>query len=60
MMKYQERTDKLSSLQKDCERFLNQSSMNDMLREDRKELQKMVNFKRERSPKEVTDEPVLL
>ena len=34
--------------------------MNDMFREDRKEFQKMVNFKRDRSPKEVTDEPVLL
>ena len=34
--------------------------MNDMLREDRKRLQKMVNLKRNRSPKEVPDQLVLL
>jgi hypothetical protein len=60
LRKYNEMTEKMTSLERDRDRFVNQSSMTDLLREDRREMHKMVNLKRDRSPKEVPDEPAMV
>jgi hypothetical protein len=62
LLKYNEMTEKMVSLERDRDRFINQSSMSDLLREDRREMLKMAkdDRKRDRSPKEVADEPAMV